>query len=230
MMDPLPVVSPPRAVLFDWDNTLVDTWPCILKAMNMTLVHMEHDAWTREEGMTRISRSLRESFPGLFGERWREAESVFYESFRSCHLDMLTPLPHAEALVRHICGMGVWVGIVSNKTGDLLRIEVEHLGWEGLFHRVAGAGDAKADKPHIEHILHALQGSGLKPGQDVWFVGDHAVDMQCATEAGCTPFLLHHQGPLAGNLLSWAPRGIYGSCGEFLDALRTLAVPSDENR
>ena len=26
----------PRAILFDWDNTLVDSWPTILDALNTT--------------------------------------------------------------------------------------------------------------------------------------------------------------------------------------------------
>jgi phosphoglycolate phosphatase len=31
-----PRVILPRAILFDWDNTLVDTWPTILDALNTT--------------------------------------------------------------------------------------------------------------------------------------------------------------------------------------------------
>ena len=30
----------PQAALFDWDNTLVDTWPVIHEAMNTTLSAM----------------------------------------------------------------------------------------------------------------------------------------------------------------------------------------------
>ena len=35
-------LTPPKAVLFDWDNTLVDTWPCIGRATNITLETMGH--------------------------------------------------------------------------------------------------------------------------------------------------------------------------------------------
>ena len=31
-------LKPPRAILFDWDNTLVDTWP--------TIVECYHDTFT----------------------------------------------------------------------------------------------------------------------------------------------------------------------------------------
>lgn len=221
----------PKAILFDWDNTLVDTWPCLLKAMNLTLIHMGHAPWTETEARVRISRSLRDSFPDLFAERWQEASDVFYASFKSSHLDMLAPLPGAEVLVRSLCDAGIWTGIVSNKTGDLLRMEVEHLGWSRMFNRIAGAGDAVSDKPDPAHVLLALQGSGLTPGQDdIWLVGDHAVDMQCAAAAGCSAFLLHRDPSLAGDFSRWPPQGIFENCVEFLDALRTLPVPSNGNR
>jgi phosphoglycolate phosphatase-like HAD superfamily hydrolase len=36
----------------------------------------------------------------------------------------------------------------------------------------------------------ALDGSGVAPGPDVWFVGDGAIDVQCAVAAGLTPVVL----------------------------------------
>ena len=32
---------PPRAIIFDWDNTLVDVWPAIHDALNTTFVAMD---------------------------------------------------------------------------------------------------------------------------------------------------------------------------------------------
>ncbi|HEY6335247.1 MAG TPA: hypothetical protein VI113_05115, partial [Alphaproteobacteria bacterium] len=39
----------PRALLFDWDSTLVDNWRSIETALNATLVAMGHAPWTAEE-------------------------------------------------------------------------------------------------------------------------------------------------------------------------------------
>src|SRR4029079_2421978 len=39
-------LRPPRAVLFDWDNTLVDNWATITEAFNATLTAMGHRPWT----------------------------------------------------------------------------------------------------------------------------------------------------------------------------------------
>ena len=40
-------LPPPRAILFDWDNTLADNWAAIHGAMNATLVAMGQAPWTR---------------------------------------------------------------------------------------------------------------------------------------------------------------------------------------
>ena len=34
-------VAPPRAILFDWDNTLVDSWATIHEALNFVMAAME---------------------------------------------------------------------------------------------------------------------------------------------------------------------------------------------
>ncbi|PPR65951.1 MAG: hypothetical protein CFH03_00782, partial [Alphaproteobacteria bacterium MarineAlpha3_Bin2] len=36
----------PRAILFDWDNTLVDSWPTIIDALNVTLEAYGKTPWT----------------------------------------------------------------------------------------------------------------------------------------------------------------------------------------
>ena len=58
----------PRAAIFDWDNTLVDSWAIIHDAMNVTLEAMGHPKWSYDETRARVRRALREAFPDLFGD------------------------------------------------------------------------------------------------------------------------------------------------------------------
>ncbi len=76
-MNGAPVTRLPRAVLFDWDNTLIDSWVTIHEAMNAALAAMEHEAWTIDQTRERVRRSLREVFPEMFGDRWEEARQAF---------------------------------------------------------------------------------------------------------------------------------------------------------
>ena len=187
--------SRPRAVLLDWDNTLVDTWPVIHDAMNTTLAHMGQASWTMDQTRARVRRALREAFPEMFGPRWEEARDVFYARFRAIHLERLAVRPGAESLLATLAGRGFWLGVVSNKSGDHLRRETAHLGWDRYFARVVGATDASRDKPAAEAVHLALEGSGIAPGRDVWFVGDTGIDMECAHNANCVPVLVREEPP-----------------------------------
>jgi phosphoglycolate phosphatase len=179
----------PRALLFDWDNTLVDTWETIHHALVVTFTAMGHEPWTMAETKLRVARSLRDSFPQLFGARWEEARKLYLDTFVSIHLDRLKAMEGAGELLRTLAEDGFSLGVVSNKTGAVLRREADHLGWTAHFRRLVGAGDAVLDKPHAAPILLALEGSSIGTGE-AWYVGDTALDMECAKNAGCLSVLL----------------------------------------
>jgi phosphoglycolate phosphatase len=214
----MPERKPPRAILFDWDNTLVASWGVIHEAMNLTLAAMDHPLWTREETETRVRASLRDTFPAMFGDRWRDAERVFYNSFAAIHLQHLRAMPGAGEMLAALAGQGLYLGVVSNKRGEYLRREADHLGWTGHFRALAGAGDAARDKPAIEHVKLAL--GELACGADVWLVGDADIDLKCATNAGCTPVLMRTAAPTSGEFPGHEPALYFPDCAGLLAYLR----------
>ncbi|MGB0577658.1 MAG: HAD family hydrolase [Alphaproteobacteria bacterium] len=209
----------PSAVIFDWDNTLVDTWPVIHDSMNTTLEKMGHSLWSIEETKARVRRSLREAFPDLFGDQWEIARDVFYERFRKIHLERLEVLQGAESLLKGLYAKKIYLGVVSNKSGENLRREADYLEWTQYFGEVVGAMDAEKDKPAIEPVLMALSGSKFAPGPDVWFVGDTKIDMECAYNSGCFPVLVRNNPPDSGEFGDFMPKMHFSGC----DALATLA-------
>lgn len=195
----------PRAILFDWDNTLVDTWPTIVECYRDTFTALGHVPWTADEVRARTHGSLRDVFPTLFGEHAGRAESVFYETFHRIHLERLTPLPGADALLSHCHKSGFYVAVVSNKVGDNLRTEVTHLGWGRWVERAVGARDCARDKPAPDPIFKALDGTGIAL-PDVWMVGDTVADLQCAHAAGCVPVLVGGPETLPAALAGYPPQ------------------------
>ncbi|ONG52843.1 HAD family hydrolase [Pseudoroseomonas deserti] len=178
----------PTAILWDWDNTLVDAWAGVQAGMNAALRGFAMPEWTVEEVRARARLSLKDAFPAIFGADWERARTLFYAEVRARHLDVLKLLPGTiEALD---AARGFPLAVVSNKQGPILRAEAEHLGWTGRFGALVGAGDAKADKPAADPVLLALQKLGVAPGPAVWFIGDTGVDMQAARAAGCSAVLL----------------------------------------
>jgi phosphoglycolate phosphatase len=172
--------------------------------------------------MTRARLSLRDSFPTLFGNRWEEARQIYLDAFRAIHLERLQPLPGREALVRDLAAAGFYLGVVSNKTGSILRREAAKLGWDSFFTRLVGATDAAADKPAREPVDLALSGSGIEAGTAVWFVGDTAIDMKCALNSGCLPVLLGPPAPEDPDLALFKPVLAFEDGAGLISYLRTL--------
>jgi phosphoglycolate phosphatase len=178
----------PDALLFDWDNTLVDGWVGITAALNAAFSAFDKPLWNVEDTRSRVRVALKESFPVMFGDAWERARDIFYDTFRADHLAHVMPMPGAaEAL---LAGAPWPRGVVSNKAGRYLRAEVQHLGWSAHFGAVIGAGDAAADKPDPAPILMALDQLGLAASRTVWYLGDTALDMVAAKAAGVTAVLV----------------------------------------
>lgn len=181
-------ITRPRVLLYDWDNTLVDGWAGITAALNAAFTAFDKPLWTIDDTKNRVRVALKESFPVMFGDAWEQARDIFYDRFRTDHLQHVRPMEGAlDAL---LAGAGFIQGVVSNKAGPYLRDEVVHLGWSGHFQTVIGAGDAAADKPAPDPILLALERLGRRPGRSVWYLGDTASDMVAAKAAGVTAVLV----------------------------------------
>jgi phosphoglycolate phosphatase len=188
-------IEKPRALIFDWDNTLVDTWPTIHEALRQTFEAMDVEPWTLDQTRQRVRRSMRESFPELFGDRWTKARDIFYDAYERVHLTSLTPCDGASEGLSVLAESDLYLGVISNKTGRYLRSEARHLGWDRYFGRLVGAGDAARDKPAPEPVSHALEGSGIDTGRDVWMIGDAGVDMEIAHLTGLVPVLVKDGEP-----------------------------------
>ncbi len=181
-------LTTPKAIIFDWDNTLVDTWPIIRIALNATFKKWNLPEWSMEEVQTKVAKSMKDSFPTIFGDDWKKAGDFYREQYRLHHLQ-LKALPQAAEALEKVKSMGLYCTVVSNKLGPSLREEVQHLGWERFFASIVGSDDAARDKPHADPVHLAFEKSHLKPGRDVWFIGDSEVDLQCAEGCGCTAIL-----------------------------------------
>lgn len=183
------ILPSPRAVIFDWDNTLVDTWPIIHDALAKTFAAMGKEPWTFDMTKARVRKSMRDSFPEIFGPDWQRAGDIYQKNYRASHLSKLEALPLADEVLKKVRALGLYNVVVSNKKGPNLRQEVEHIGWGGLFDQVVGADDASRDKPHADPVHLAFEKSHLAPGPDVWFIGDSEIDLECALNSGCTAIL-----------------------------------------
>jgi phosphoglycolate phosphatase len=181
----------PKVILFDWDNTLVDTESLVLRSLNHTFSHFGLPLWNEQEVRKNAQHSGRESFPRYFGDQWQQAQEIFYHFYDTCSREGIDAIPGAESLLQTTQKLAIRCGVVSNKRGPALRQEIQYIGWQKYFATLIGAGDAARDKPAPDPILLALKQIGCESSEDdVWFVGDAPVDWQAAQAAGCCPIPL----------------------------------------
>ena len=211
----------PDAILFDWDNTLIDGWAAIEAGLNAAFAAFGKPSWSRAQVLANVRKSLRDSFPEHFGAEWERARDIFYHAVEATHLQVICPLPDTIAMLDAAAHLPL--GVVSNKQGSLLRAEAAHLGWSSRFHALVGAGDAVADKPSGAPLHLALARMGLQAGPRIWYVGDTSIDMQAARAAGCRAVLL---GDAAhdGGIAACAPDMVFEHGMQLAAALHALDI------
>jgi len=217
-------IALPDGVIFDWDNTLVDSWSAIAEAINYVRAKYGLQTWNSTEIIENCTRSARESFPDWFGDQWEAAWADYYAYFDIVRARIgIHPMNGAADLLMWLYDHKIPTVVVSNKSGDYLRQESAHLGWDKFFISIVGAHDAPRDKPAREHADHALQLAGIKAGPAIWFVGDSEADVACARNTDCTPVLIGTKAAAAKLKVDM----VFSDCRELLgllsDAQRAIA-------
>jgi len=217
----------PPAIVFDWDNTLIDTLPLIADANNRIRSHFGLPDWTMEEVHSSTQQVGREGLRRHYGERWQEAEKIFYDYIGANHLTGLRLMPGAEDLILWLKGAGVPMAILSNKRGGLLRAEVEQLGWSGHFSVILGPDDIdNIGKPRPEGMWAIMD--RLATQQDmrahVWYAGDTGNDLKTAHAAGVIPvFIENTKVSHVENIVELQPVFHFRGCIDCLDYLKRLS-------
>jgi phosphoglycolate phosphatase len=214
--------SKPRAVVFDWDNTLVDSWLAIQHALNATFRAYNLPEWCMDDVRTKVRKSTRDSFPAIFGDEWEDASKLFYAQYEEIHADAIQPADGAAELLEYLVSQNIYLGVVSNKRGDYLRAEANNLDWTKHFSCIVGALDAERDKPDPAPVFMTLAPGKVETGDDVWFVGDADIDLTCGVNAGCTPVLIRPEKPKAGEFPESPPTFHFSSCRHLCNFLQTM--------
>jgi phosphoglycolate phosphatase len=163
---------------------------------------MGKEPWGLEKVKNNVGKSMRESFPAIFGDNWQTAGEIYKNHYHSNNLKNLVFLEGALELIEYLHQKKIILFVVSNKVGTTLRKEAESLQVKDKFFSVIGATDANYDKPDKAPVELALQGSDLDPQKDlIWFIGDTIVDIECAYNSNCQPVLYGNGESISENFI-----------------------------
>jgi HAD superfamily hydrolase (TIGR01549 family) len=180
MRDAMTTPNGLRAVLFDWDGTLVDsaerTYGCYVRVFSAYGIAYDHAAFART-----YSPDWYRTYDqvGLPRERWPEADERWISCYES---EPSRLLPGAREALERLAGRGVAQGLVSSGDGTRVRREIETLGLQRFFGAVVCGGDTARRKPDPEPLLAALERLGVAAAETA-YVGDSPEDVAMARAA-----------------------------------------------
>lgn len=217
----------PAAILFDWDNTLIDTFPLLFAAHNEVRAALGVPLWSQDEARQNIRLAAKDAFPMWYGARAQEASDVYDALIRANHLRQLEILDGVPELLDWLARQNMPMGIVSNKRGEFLRAEVSHCGWADRFGAVIGADDIRGPgKPSPEGVGAALKKLNISAvlRANSWYVGDTENDIRTAKAAGMIPVFIENR-PMADSaeIKALGPEYAFSGARECLAYLQSLS-------
>ncbi|MBQ9090561.1 MAG: HAD family hydrolase [Alphaproteobacteria bacterium] len=164
-----------KAILWDWDNTLVDTFGAILSAQNVMRRFYGLPAWTKEEAKTAMNTSGRNLIRDLVGEeKAQEARQIYLKAYTQNATAINLKAGAIDALEKSKA-LGYINILASNKAGSILRNEARTLNVDHYFDRIIGAEDTANDKPSKSFTDAALDGFNY---ERVYSIGDGKSDIK----------------------------------------------------
>lgn len=199
-----PTLVKPKAVLFDWDGTLVNTVPIIQAGINHILAKFNHPpAPFGSAHMASVTGSDSTLKMMLGVEQGTKAKAMFEEYMNGVYDQPDSPvgphlaLPGGLELLVFLQAQGIKTCIATNKLLHRMQIECDAVGYGTYLNAFTTLEDVTNRKPHPEMMHVCCAKLGVQPGPDIWMVGDHRVDSESAKQAGLTSISLKNEFDLS---------------------------------
>ena len=178
-----------QLVVFDLDGTLLNTVADIAMATNHALSVLGYPTHSEERVKGFVGNGVSKLLERALPEDKCTEENVtllrkhFTEYYDKHNADLSTPYPGIQSLLLHLQGNKVMLAVASNKYQQATEKLVAHY-FPGIhFIRVLGQRPDVPVKPSPE-IVHEIISAANVCKESVLYVGDSAVDMQTASNAG----------------------------------------------
>jgi phosphoglycolate phosphatase len=174
-----------RAVLFDLDGTLVDSYAAIAESVNYA--RREHDLEALDAG--RIRGLVGDGLEALLQRAFQVTDvpssvtDAFERRYDEICCERSTVLEHVVVTLEQLDAEGVAMGVCTNKPTAFSTKILGALGLARYFRAVVGPDLAGARKPDARHVLRTLEAMQCN-GQDALFVGDMPIDVEAARNGG----------------------------------------------
>lgn len=190
-----------KAILFDFDGSVVDSEPLHLRSFRELLAPLgikiskaRHYSEFTGIGSTAIITTLfREHKINENVNGWVEKRKKTYQSY--VLKGKLKTIPGVRTFLRFLKKRNIKTAIVSGGHGTNIKLALEKTDLEKFFDIIIGLENVKNRKPHPEGFLLAAQRLGVKPSECL-AVEDAPAGVTAAHAAGMKVVCVKSQAPV----------------------------------
>jgi pyrophosphatase PpaX len=172
-----------RAVLFDLDGTLLDSFEFIYGAFEHAFALHGIESFDRTQIAGYMGGPLEQVYaemaPGCDAVALTEA----HRTFQSENIRLVTLFPHTIEVLEELKKRNMKIAAITTRSLRTSVKSLEAVGIEHYFDLILSAEDVTRHKPHPEPILKALEFLQVKPEEAI-MVGDTTADIMAGKNAG----------------------------------------------
>ena len=165
-----------KAVIFDMDGVLIESFEAWLRAMDLTAKEFGFEGVKAEEFRKVYGQSTQgdiEMFmPGRTVDEVEEAYSRNFPKF----IEFTNILPNVKELLVEIKKRKIKTLVATNTNSIIAPKQLEAVGIRQYFDYIIGGDEVENPKPHPEMILKALEKLG-EGKEEVLYIGDSVYDV-----------------------------------------------------
>ncbi len=170
-----------KTILFDWDGTLLDSFPAGYHASVTVLRHFGIEV-DRKRFLETYSPNWYESYRllGIPETEWDNADQLWRKTYRQQTSELF---PFAAEMLERLRQAGMILGLVTSGNRERVVHEINRFGLEGIFAAVVCFEDTEEKKPHPAPLNRALLGLSAEAASAV-YVGDRPEDIYMGQRVG----------------------------------------------
>lgn len=174
-----------RAVLFDLDGTLVDSYTALAEAVN----HARRTHGLHELSSARIKEFVGDGIERLLQRAFERTDvpRTVLDAFESRYDEVCCGeskiLADVDATLQSLADLGVEMAVCTNKPTVFSKKILDFLGLSRYLRAIVGPDMAGARKPEAKHLLFTLDTVHCAPDEAL-FVGDMPIDVRAARNSG----------------------------------------------
>ena len=185
-----------RAVIFDFDGTLLDTFPAIAAGWNAAMTPLFGRTYSDAEVVSHFGPPdegmIALELAGYSREVYEAAVERYFAAFEEAERG-IAAFPGIVPLLDALTARGVPLGVMTGKGRRAADITFARLGWEARFVTLVTGDDVERAKPAPDGVLLAAREMGFAP-QECAYVGDSPADIGAARAAGMTAIVAGWHG------------------------------------